>query len=341
MNYRNQITTCSWYMVHGNQLFDFRQYEFFKFITPYITTDIWHPSFPFRLRKFAGMTIQEATYYLLNKIRPLYAEGEAATITDWVMEYLSGSKKAERMIYKNAAITPAEEKTLVEITERLINQEPVQYVLNESWFCGYRFYVDQRVLIPRPETEELVEWVISNCRFPVDELSILDIGTGSGCIAVSLKRRLRKAQVWACDQSAAALDVARKNADSLGTEIQFRQMDFLEKSNRDQLPLFNIIVSNPPYIPEKDRDQMQPNVLNYEPAMALFVPDKDPLVFYRAIAEFATTNLLPGGTVYTEIHEDLGEAATDLFTKMGFTSDIRKDMQGKERMLKAIRKEES
>jgi release factor glutamine methyltransferase len=257
-------------------------------------------------------------------------------MTDWVMENLTGSKKAERMIYKNAAITVAEELCLEEITQRLLLHEPVQYVLNESWFCGFRFYVDKNVLIPRPETEELVEWVIAHCKFPVDSLKILDIGTGSGCMAVSLKRRIRKAEVWACDISDDALEVARKNAGTMGTEINFIQLDFLDQSAREQLPSFDIIVSNPPYIPERDKATMSPTVLEHEPFTALFVPDNDALVFYKAIAEFGITKLNKGGSIFTEIHESLGTATTAIFNTAGYTTELKKDMQGKERMVKAV-----
>ena len=149
---------------------------------------------------------------MLNQLRSIYTEGEASQITDWAIEKLTGSKKAERMLYKNAAITNEEEELLLAYIERLMLHEPVQYVLNESWFCGFRFYVDKNVLIPRPETEELVEWIITDCKFPVNELKILDIGSGSGCIPVSLKRRIRKAEIWGCDISAEALEVAKKNA---------------------------------------------------------------------------------------------------------------------------------
>ena len=178
------------------------------------------------------MTMQEATYLLLNKLRTIYAEGEASNITDWVMEHLTGSKKAERMIYKNEAINSEEENQLYQYTERLMAHEPVQYVLNEAWFCGLKLYVDKNVLIPRPETEELVEWIIDGCRFPIDQLSILDIGSGSGCIAIALKRRLGKAEVWSCDISTEALRVAKKNAENLGVEVNFIELDFLDVKQR-------------------------------------------------------------------------------------------------------------
>lgn len=281
------------------------------------------------------MTMQEATYFLLNKLRTIYSEGEAGQITDWVMENLTGSKKAERMLYKNADITSKEEVLLRQYTERLLQHEPVQYILNESWFCGLRFYVDKNVLVPRPETEELVEWVVSNCKFPVDQLRILDIGSGSGCISVSLKRRIRRAEVWGCDVSDAALAVAKKNAESLGTDVNFVQLDFLDSTTWQLLPSFDIIISNPPYIPAKDKKDMQPNVLLHEPATALFVPDNDPLVFYKAIAEFGKTHLNNAGSLFTEIHESLGERTLEIFKSAGYKSELKKDMQQKDRMIRS------
>jgi release factor glutamine methyltransferase len=282
------------------------------------------------------MTMQEATYLLLNKLRSIYPDGEASHITDWVMEHLTGSKKTERMLYKNEAITAKEEDQLQNYIKRLLKHEPVQYVLNEAWFCGLRFYVDQNVLIPRPETEELVEWIISGCRFPIDQLSILDIGSGSGCIAIALKRRLSKATVWSCDISKEALNVARKNSAALGVDVNFIEMDFLQEEEREKLSSFDIIVSNPPYIAFHEKKDMQPNVLEYEPAAALFVPDNDALVFYKAIADFGKTHLNKNGIIYAEINEGLGEATAALFQQDGYRTEIKKDMQGKERMIKAI-----
>jgi release factor glutamine methyltransferase len=281
------------------------------------------------------MTVQEATYHVLKQLRSIYEEGEASQVTDWLMEKITGSKKNERMLYKNAALTPDEEIQLRNCTERLMQHEPVQYVLNESWFCGLKFYVDKNVLIPRPETEELVEWIIANCKFPVDELKILDIGSGSGCIPISLKRRLKKAAVWSCDVSAEALAIAQKNATTLGTDVNFIQLDFLDPNARDQFASFDIIVSNPPYVPEKDKDTMSSNVLQYEPATALFVPDNDPLVFYKAIAEFGKEHLTKSGSIYCEIHEATGEEVARLFNSYGYITELKKDMQQKDRMLRS------
>ena len=282
------------------------------------------------------MTVQEATYYLLKQLRTIYEEGEASQIMDWIMEKITGSIKTERMLYKNAALTADEEIQLKNYAERLLQHEPVQYILNESWFCGFKFYVNKNVLIPRPETEELVEWIISNCKFPVDKLKILDIGSGSGCISISLKRRIRKAEIWSCDISSGALEVANRNATSLGVEINFIQLDFLNSNTWHQLPSFDIIISNPPYIPEKDKITMQLNVLHYEPTTALFVPDNDPLLFYKAIAEFGKTHLNKTGSIYTEIHEDIGEAVMNTFQSAGYATEIKKDMQQKDRMVKSV-----
>jgi release factor glutamine methyltransferase len=284
---------------------------------------------------FAPMTLQEATYIVLNQLRSIYPEGEASQMTDWLLEHITGSAKAERMVYKNEEITPEEETLVKEYTNRLVNHEPIQYVLNQSWFCGYRFYVDRNVLIPRPETEELVEWIISSCKFPVDELKVLDIGSGSGCIAISLKRRIRKAEVWACDISKEALNVAKKNAAALDAPVNFLQFDILNKKNWEQMPAFDIIVSNPPYVPVNNKATMQKNVLDHEPHAALFVPDTDPLVFYCAIAEFGKEHLNRPGNIFCEIHENFGKSTLDIFTAQGYTSILKKDMQQKDRMIRS------
>lgn len=289
---------------------------------------------------FARMTLRDATFSLLQKLRTIYDEGEASSITELVMETLTGSTRTERMLYKHAELTTGEETRLAAVTQRLLNHEPVQYVLNEAWFGGMRFYVDEQVLIPRPETEELVNWMIAEIRSRGKTslpLKILDIGTGSGCIPVTLKVRVQDAEIWSCDKSEQAMDVARRNAAAMDAGINFRQLDFLDREQRILLPTFDMIISNPPYIPETDRNTLAPNVRNYEPSMALFVPDNDPLVFYRAIAEFGSTHLAPGGVMFMEIHEDRSRATEEIFRSAGFVAESRKDMQGKQRMLKVLR----
>lgn len=280
------------------------------------------------------MTIQEAARYSREQLMTIYDESEAVAITDWMMEHLTGKKRAERPMAKNEML-PAQVDLLAHYLERLRQHEPLQYVLQEAWFCGFKFYVDQNVLIPRPETEELVEWIITDCRFPIEQLSILDIGSGSGCIPVSLKRRLGKASVAGCDVSAGAVAVANRNASSLGVKVDFMNLDFLSAEARNALPCYDIIVSNPPYIPEDNRNDIRRNVLDHEPPLALFVPSGDALLFYRAIADFGQAHLNKNGKIYVEINEFLGQETAALFHTAGYTTETRKDMQGKERMIRA------
>lgn len=282
------------------------------------------------------MMIQEANRYITNRLVSIYDEAEASNIGDWIMENLTGVKRTDRISSKSRLITREQAEKIDYYITRLLMHEPVQYVLNEVWFCGLKFYVDKNVLIPRPETEELVEWIISDCKFPIDRLSILDIGSGSGCIPIALKRRLGKAEVWSCDISPGALQVAKKNAATLGIDVNFIELDFLNKRLRDNLPSFDIIVSNPPYIPETDKKEMRLNVLDHEPGTALFVPDNDALVFYKAIADFGKTHLNKNGVIYAEINENLGEITASFFQLNGYKTELKKDMQEKERMIKAF-----
>lgn len=285
---------------------------------------------------FAVMNWKEAETTITTSLKTIYPESEAAAIANWVVEHLSGLKKTDRILKEKRILTNEEQNKFDNILTRLLKSEPVQYVLQEAWFSGLKFYVDKNVLIPRPETEELVEWVIKDCRFPVSELNILDVGCGSGCIPVSLKRRIRKASVWACDISGEALNVAKNNASDLGADIHFIQADFLDSSTWSQFPLFDVITSNPPYIPERDKATMHKNVVVFEPHTALFVPNNNPLVFYQALAAFGKIHLNPGGSVFMEIHESLGEAVVNLFTTSGYNATLQRDMQEKDRMVKAI-----
>lgn len=281
------------------------------------------------------MTIQEASRYSADKLTTIYEPTEAAAITDWLIEHLTGTRKTDRITLSKKELPADQQDQLETYLKRLLTYEPIQYVLNEAWFCGLRLYVDNRVLIPRPETEELVEWIITHCKFPISELNILDIGTGSGCIPIALKRRLGKADVWSCDVSTDALTVAARNAEDLGVIVNLVNLNFLSEAEREKLPQFDIIVSNPPYIPHKDKAEMHTNVLAYEPATALFVPDNDPLLFYKAIADFGKSHLNPNGIIYTELHKDISALAKEMFESRGYMVELKKDMQGVERMLKA------
>ena len=283
------------------------------------------------------MTIMEATKYLNENLKSIYSDREADIIADWVIENITGSRKAERIIHKENKLSSEQNEKLEKLMYRLLNHEPVQYILNEAWFCGMKFYVDKNVLIPRPETEELVEWIIAENKNQKSKIkNILDIGTGSGCIAITLKNKIPEVEMLACDVSNAALAIVRKNAVDLHASVDLVQLDFLIPDHWKQLPSVDIIVSNPPYVPQKDKEQMQPNVLKYEPTDALFVPDDDVLIFYKAIADFGKEKLNTDGSIYVEIHENLGEAVTRLFQSKGYTTELRKDLQRKDRMVKAI-----
>ena len=287
------------------------------------------------------MTTTEAFQFVKNQIESIYDESEADNIAELIIEHITIEKKFDRIIQKGKEFSAGDEVQLNQYITRLQKHEPVQYILNESWFYGLKFYVDKHVLIPRPETEELVDWALKETKkskVPKDRnLKILDIGTGSGCIAVSLKRNLPPAfEVLACDINEEALTISRKNADYAGVFIDFIGLDFLDEKQREQLPAVDIIISNPPYVPLNDKKKMKENVVNYEPHTALFVPDNDPLIFYKAIANFGKEHLNDGGTVFVELHEDLSNSVIELFKSNGYpATELRKDMQGKDRMLKA------
>ena len=283
---------------------------------------------------FAAMTLQEAEQIVRNRLAAIYDRREANNIADWVMEHITGWQKVDRVIHRQSVLDLEKLQLLEKYADELVAHKPVQYVLQEAWFAGLKFYVDESVLIPRPETEELVEWIIPEAK----EKSILDVGTGSGCIPVALKKKLPGSAVYACDVSENALEVARKNATYHNTAIGFFQLDFLDRQAWKSLPRVHILASNPPYVPLKDKDSMHKNVVQYEPHLALFVQDNDPLIFYHALAAFAYEKLLPGGCVFAEIHEDLASSVQELFIAQGFTQTlIKKDMQGKGRMVRAAK----
>lgn len=222
------------------------------------------------------------------------------------------------------------------IVAALKQGRPYQYVMGEAWFMGMKLYVDEAVLIPRPETEELVDRIARQFA-STQELSIIDIGTGSGCIALSLKKRLPHARVHALDLSAEALQVARKNASTHQLDIQFMQADILEWDViLDKSLGFDVIVSNPPYITPAEKADMTPQVLQYEPELALFVEQEAPLLFYQYIADFARHHLRPSGKLFFEINRKYGAETVDLLNKMGFEQVLLiQDMQGADRMVEA------
>ena len=283
------------------------------------------------------MTIDEARKEIIKSIQHIYEQGEANNIAELLMENITKFSASERIIKRDEILPTSQQQSLRSSISRLQKHEPIQYVINEAWFANMRFYVDKNVLIPRPETEELVEWVVKDVKRQTSNVKLLDVGTGSGCIAIALKNKLPEAEVWACDISDEVLNVARINADALNATIDFVPLNFLDPDQRKQLRTVDFIVSNPPYVPQNDKTGMGKNVVDHEPSTALFVPDNDPLVFYKAIAEFGQEKLNKEGSIYVEIHESLGQSVTDLFLSKGYqTVDLKKDLQGKDRMIKAI-----
>jgi release factor glutamine methyltransferase len=294
------------------------------------------------------VTIHEAYLHLKNKLKEIYDYNEAANISDLVIEKILHLKKVDRILNKHQIVNTAQENILNNYLQQLLNRKPVQYILQEAWFAGMKFFVDESVLIPRPETEELVEWIVQQVSsFMMQDsgfeetihdssFTILDIGTGSGCIAIALKKKLN-ADVYAFDVSEAALKIAAINAKINDTDIKFFKADILQKQLDIQLPLFDIIVSNPPYIAKKESAEMHANVVQYEPHIALFVPNENLLLFYDAISDFALLHLKQNGKLFFEIHENSANEIVKLLQQKNFSSiEIKKDLQQKNRMVKAV-----
>ncbi|HEU5053995.1 MAG TPA: peptide chain release factor N(5)-glutamine methyltransferase [Hanamia sp.] len=286
------------------------------------------------------MTTGKAYSDFVKELQRIYDQREADNIADWVFEKITGLNKMNRRINANVILDQKKTGELKKSLSQLLQHKPVQYVLEEAWFFKRKFFVNENVLIPRPETEELVEWILNDLKEKLVEskalIKILDIGTGSGCIAISLKKELNNCQVSALDASDEALEVARKNARDLNAVINFSLMNFLNETEWDQLEKFDLIVSNPPYIPKSEKDSLAKNVTENEPSIALFVEDEDPFIFYKKIAAFGKDHLKTEGKIYVEVHEEYARKVQQVFEKAAFTSKIKKDIYGKERMVKAF-----
>ena len=288
------------------------------------------------------MTVKTFREQFIAELKPDYPETEITTFFNRSAEAYLGMKRIDITLNPDRKLTETEQKQLKTALNRLKNHEPLQYILGETEFYGLPFLVDKNVLIPRPETEELVDWIVKDFQktfsteWKSESFRILDIGTGSGCIAVSLAKNLLKAQVFGLDFSKEALEIAKKNAALNSVAVEFIRVDILEIKMLPQQ--FDIIVSNPPYVRELEKTELQPNVLNHEPASALFVPDRDALLFYRKISALALKNLVPGGRLYFEINEYLEAENRDLVAGFGYKEIVlQKDIFGKPRMLKAIK----
>lgn len=291
------------------------------------------------------MTIDKLYRHFVEQLQTIYDEREANNIVDWIFENIAGVKRLDRATNKKQAISTSTKEQLNKALQQLLQHKPVQYVLGEAWFYKIKLKVNEHVLIPRPETEELVEWVVEEIRNKkleisnkeVAELNVLDIGTGSGCIAIALKKELSNEKVFAVDISKEALQVAQQNTQDQDVKIDFIQLDFLDEGSWPSLPSFNIIVSNPPYIPENEQTKLAKNVVEHEPHLALFVNDNDPFIFYRKIAAFAEQHLKENGNVFVEVHEDYAKEVQQIFEKKNFRAKIKKDIYGRERMIKVCK----
>ena len=274
-------------------------------------------------------------YEIRDALSGIYPPSEALSLAKMLLVEVFDFSTLELYGGKDKEISGKRRDVLDEMIRRLKKNEPVQYIIGVESFCGLIFEVNPSVLIPRPETQELVGWIAGDCR-EKEACRILDIGTGSGCIPISLAHRLPKAEVESWDISEDALQVARRNAERNEVEVLFRQKDVLKAMPEEVR--YDIVVSNPPYIAEKEKVDMEANVLDWEPSIALFVPDEDPLLFYRKIAQLGCDILKDGGTLYFEINRAYGGETVQMLGSMGYKEiELRKDSWGNDRMVKAKR----
>ncbi len=285
------------------------------------------------------MTLLELRSKFLNDLKEFYPKTEILSFYFLLIEYHLGLKKVDISLSPEKELTPKESELIFSALYRLKKEEPIQYIIGETAFYGLTFKVDHNVLIPRPETEELVDWIIKDSN-KYQSLRILDIGTGSGCIAISLAKHLPNAEVYALDISKKALQVAEYNAKNNKVSIQFIEQDILKTNvtlkGTDNLQ-FDIIVSNPPYVTESEKAAIKKNVLAFEPHSALFVDDTNPILYYEAIVMFAKKNIRKEGKLFFEINQYLSNVITQMLEKNGLTQiELRKDLYGNDRMIKAF-----
>ncbi|MBR4137956.1 MAG: peptide chain release factor N(5)-glutamine methyltransferase [Bacteroidales bacterium] len=289
--------------------------------------------------KMSSNLVRDCRKYYASELEKIYGSDEANALIMILLEHYFGIDRVKIAMNPELRLSESELLTLHFAVKELLKNKPVQYILGETEFCGMRFFVDENVLIPRPETEELVNQLVSCSVNHHPSFRILDIGTGSGCIAISLAKLLKNSVVTAVDVSEKALKVAKKNAESNCIDVNFIKDDILNPKNPELLDNhFDIIVSNPPYVCESEKTEMRANVLDYEPSTALFVSDNDPLIFYRKILEFAQKTLKPDGEVWFEINEKLGTEMKNLCIEKGFEKvEIIKDFRERDRILKTYR----
>lgn len=283
------------------------------------------------------MNFREVIGFIKSELSGFYPDQEIDAMYRIIFSCLLGFSQYDLIVRATDIIPEKTELQIYDIIQQLKGGKPIQYILGETEFYGLKFKVDQRVLIPRPETEELVDWIIKDSK-SFSNPKILDIGTGSGCIAISLAKFIQNSDVSALDISNEAMYIARENGNINGVSINYIKHDILHPNISGDIK-YNIIVSNPPYVTLQQKDMMHKNVLDYEPEIALFTPDDDPLLFYKAITKFASIHLTGNGLLYFEINEDLGKETLKIMRGYGFDAEIRKDINEKDRMIKAWRNE--
>ena len=285
------------------------------------------------------MTIKVLRLKFYDALNNLYCQSEIDVFFYSLMEYYFHKPKVDVYLNQDQKLDQTSEIIMINALNELTNHKPLQYITSQTEFYGLKFNLSESVLIPRPETEELVEWIIKDHIFKENEFKILDLGTGSGCISVSLARFLKKSRVYAVDLSDKALVKAHENAKLNNVEVIFEECDILDENLPDYFKNFEVFVSNPPYVRNLEKNEIKQNVMHYEPHMALFVTDNDPLEFYRAILQIATKRLVSGGKLYFEINQYLGIEMMDLVMSFGFYDiELKKDSFGNDRMLRAIKK---
>jgi release factor glutamine methyltransferase len=279
------------------------------------------------------LKIKDIRIYLKTCLGFQYSDNELRGFGNWILEHLFDYTITDALLNADRTLTEKNSSDLEFIIKHLKQEKPIQQIVGYSWFYGRKFLVNEHVLIPRPETEELVDWMLKDS---LNDTSILEVGTGSGCIAITLALNTN-ATIVSIDVSELALKQAKTNALALNASVAFCKADVLDDSSCESFDCFDVIVSNPPYVLDSDKQTMSNNVLEYEPHLALFVSSDDPLLFYRAIATMATRKLNANGVLYFEIHENYGQETLDMLSLIGFKElELRKDLQGKDRMVKAV-----
>ena len=286
--------------------------------------------------------VRDCRRYYASELEKIYDPNEANALIMILLEHYFSINRVKMALEPELRLSESELLTLHFAVKELLKNRPIQYIIGETEFCGMRFMVDENVLIPRPETEEMVKMIVSRrdkaCLVPTG-CDVLDIGTGSGCIAISLAKMIQNSVVTAVDVSEKALEIAKKNAEANDVNVRFILDDILNPQNKELIDnQYDIIVSNPPYVCDSEKTEMRANVLDYEPSTALFVSDNDPLIFYRKILEFAQKELKPDGEVWFEINEKFGEEMKNLCLDMGFkNAEIIKDFRERDRIVRATR----